>query len=128
MKQNWKTVIASVDNFRDAINQFIDEYEMLETFHEENTEVDDSVWVHVDVAKEEREELESKIQQLEKALEERNEEYNLLATKYNLLTTKYLQVQEQLYTKKVSEIKSKRKIVKRKSRLNNNIEDDDIPF
>lgn len=88
VKENWQTVIHNSSAMRDVLNAFIDDYENMARFCEENDadNVDDATWVHVDVAKEEREELESnynkEIDRLEKALSTRNEEYLELAEKY----------------------------------------------
>lgn len=71
LKENWKTVIASSGNLIDAVTQYAEEYEMLKDFYDEQCNVDDSTWVHVDDVKAERDELESKIQHLEVELEKK---------------------------------------------------------
>lgn len=105
----WKTVIHSEENMADAMRNFVDDYITLVNYWRENEEKweDDSTWVHVDCVREEREELESRIQQLEYALELRDEEYNELATKYKALQKDFKAYQNQV--------------------LNNNIEDEVKP-
>lgn len=104
----WKTVIHSEENMADAMRNFVDDYITLVNYWRENEEKwDDATWVHVDCVREEREELESRIQQLEYALELRDEEYNELATKYKALQKDFKAYQNQV--------------------LNNNIEDEVKP-
>ena len=105
----WKTVIHSEENMADAMRHFVDDYITLVNYWRENEEKweDDSTWVHVDCVREEREELESRIQQLEYALELRDKEYNELATKYKALQKDFKVYQNQV--------------------LNNNIEDEVKP-
>ena len=105
----WKTVIHSEENMADAIRHFVDDYITLVNYWRENEEKweDDSTWVHVDCVREEREELESRIQQLEHALDLRDKEYNELATKYKALQKDFKAYQNQV--------------------LNNNIEDEVKP-
>lgn len=129
---SWKTVIQSESNMRDALNYFMDDYERLldfyQAYNEEN--VDDATWVHVDAVREERIELEEKIDYLEERVAQLSEE---LAVYKNIkkLPTK-------TPTKSYEEYAPKKKLKKRTNRLTSNvninptefkgIDDDDIPF
>lgn len=83
-KEIWKTVLRSEENMRDAMMYFVDDYIKLKEFYEES-QIDDATWMTVDEARDEREELEAKIKELEEELYRRNKEYVDLADRYNKL-------------------------------------------
>lgn len=121
----WKTVIHSEENMADAMRNFVDDYITLVNYWRENEEKwDDATWVHVDCVREEREELESRIQQLEHALDLRNEEYNDLATKHKELQKEFNALQNQLNNSIEDEVKPQieppkevKRLVKKKKKL-----------
>lgn len=122
IRENWKTVIHSEENMRDAMNHLVDDYlKLVEFWREHESDVDDTTWVHVDAVKEEREELESKIQYLELALDNRNNEYLDLHAKYKQLLKENKALREGE--------KPKKKLVKPR-KLTIPVEDDidDLPF
>ena len=123
----WKTVLHSEENMADAMRHFVDDYITLVNYWRENEEKweDDSTWVHVDCVREEREELESRIQQLEYALELRDKEYNELATKYKALQKKVNVLDNKLNSQTVEDEvkphieppKEVKRLVKKKKKL-----------
>ena len=122
IRENWKTVIHSEENMRDAMNHLVDDYlKLVEFWREHESDVDDATWVHVDAVKEEREELESKIQYLELALDNINNEYLDLHAKYKQLLKENKALREGE--------KPKKKLVKPR-KLTIPVEDDidDLPF
>lgn len=126
INETWKTVIFSEENMRDSMMYLMDDYIKLVRFYEEHKDgIDDATWVHVDVAKEEREELESEVTRLENALDKRNEEYLELYDMYKAV----LKANEDLRRGD----KPKKKLLKtRKPTININEfkgqDDDDLPF
>lgn len=121
VKENWKSYVSKPSDIVDIIRYFVDDYEECKEIYDVNEcGIDDATWVHVDSVKEERDELESKIQHLEEALHNRNNEYNELYTMYR-------QLEKQVKTgkKPVKKLGKKKKIdVKGFC----GIDDDDIPF
>lgn len=88
MKQNWKTVIASTENMRDAICELLDEYSFLEDYYNNSDEdymESSDCWVHVEAVKMEQAEMREKINSLEDELKTMTDKYNSLLQEYNSL-------------------------------------------
>lgn len=131
VKEHWKGYVSKPQDLVDIMQQFVDDYEVCKEVYDVNEcGIDDATWVHVDSVKEERDELESKIQQLEDALHNRNVEYNELYAKFRELEREHHNLQcehrEVLRGKK----KPIKKLGKKKLDIKGfaNIDDDDLPF
>lgn len=88
MKQNWKTVIASTENMRDAICELLDEYSFLEDYYNNSDEdymESSDCWVHVDAVKMEQAEMRKEIDSLRRELNKVNDKYINLLKEYNSL-------------------------------------------
>lgn len=100
-KEMWKTVIHSERNMREAMQYLMDDYERLLEFyqtHNLDDGIDDSTWVHVDVVREEREELEEEIAKLSRENEKLKQRIEELESSPRLpkRTTKRLPIRKDI--------------------------------
>ena len=129
VQENWKQYITKPQDIVDMLQHFVDDYEVCkEVYDIDENGVDDATWVHVDSVKEERDELESKIQHLEDALHNRNCEYNELYTKFRELEKDFHNLQCEHREVLRGGKKPVKKLGKKKPKIEEYDDLDDIPF